>query len=120
MKPEFYRQIIDHLVDVTRNGQGQIGPNRVIDGGVWNQNATEDVIPEQQAMNQLLATLSGEQRTVLARMLQDQFVCGVFETLKALEVFRIESFVDGYEGSSYHDFIGRVDDDPWSWPEDRE
>ena len=117
MKPEIYRQIIDRLVEVTRNGQGQIGPNRVI-RGLWNQNATEDVIPEQHAMNQLLVALSNEQRSVLAMMLQDQFVCGVFETLKALEEFGIEPFVDGYEGSPCHDFMGRMADNPWPWPDD--
>jgi len=115
MKPEIYRQIIDHLVEVSRTGQGQVGPKRVI-SGLWNQNATEDGLPDQHAMNLLLAVLSDEQRTVLATMLQDQFVCGVFETLKALEEFQIDPFLDGYEGSPYHDFIGRVADDPWDWP----
>jgi hypothetical protein len=43
-------------------------------------------------------------------------VTGVFETLKALEEFQIAPFVDGYEGSPYHDFIGRLDG--WEWPTD--
>jgi hypothetical protein len=115
MKLEIYRRIIDHLVEVSRTGQGQVAPKRVL-SGLWNQNATEGRLPEQHEMNLLLAALSVEQRTVLATMLQDQFVCGVFETLKALEEFQIEPFLDGYEGSPYHDFIGRVADDPWEWP----
>jgi hypothetical protein len=117
MKPEIYRRIIDHLVEVSRTGQGQVGPKRVI-SGLWNPNATEDSLSDQHAMNLLLSALSVEQRAVLATMLQDQFVCGVFETLKALEEFQIEPFLDGYEGSSYHDFIGRVADDPWEWPKE--
>ena len=119
MKPDTYRQVIDHLVEVTRNGQGQIAPDRVI-SGVWNRNATEDRLPEQHAMNQLLASLSHDQRNILAKMLREQFVCGVFESLKALEDFHIEPFADGYEGSPYQDFMGRVDDDPWPWPENPE
>ena len=51
-----------------------------------------------------------------ATILQDQFVCGVFETLKALEEFQIEPFLDGCDGSPYLDFIGHVADDPWEWP----
>jgi hypothetical protein len=49
-------------------------------------------------------------------MLAHAFECGVFESLKALEEFEIEPFIDGYEGSPYHDFIGRVDPDQWEWP----
>ena len=118
MKPEIYRQVIDRLVEVCRRGQGQGGPKRVRKGQ-WNPNATEDFIPEQHEVNLLLSELSVEQRAILARMLQDQFSGGVFETLKVLEELEIEPFVDGYEGSPYHDFIGRLGEDPWKWPDDK-
>ena len=48
-------------------------------------------------------------------MLAHEVEVGMFETLKALEQFQIEPFKDGYEGSPYNDFIGRLDD--WGWPE---
>lgn len=44
------------------------------------------------------------------------FLGGVFETLKALEEFSIEPFVEGYEVSPYHDFIGRLGQ--WQLPVD--
>jgi hypothetical protein len=65
---------------------------------------------------QLLATLNDDQREVIAGMLAHAFEGGVFETLKALEEFEIEPFLEGYEGSPYHDFIGRVAADQWQWP----
>ena len=49
-------------------------------------------------------------------MLAGEVVTGVFETLKALEQFQIAPFEDGYEGSAFEDFIGRLND--WNWPED--
>ncbi|MBP7688211.1 MAG: hypothetical protein KA765_09890 [Thermoflexales bacterium] len=114
MKPKIYRDIVDRLVHECQQGQGQIGPRRV-KAGLWNQNAREDCIPDQHKINFLLSELSVEQREILARMLESEFVSGVFETLKALEDYRIEPFLEGYEGSSYHDFIGRLDN--WEWPE---
>ena len=121
MKPRVYRDFIDRLVDKCHNGQGAIGPTRAR-AGIWNQNATgeSDELLEQYRINQLLATLNDDQREVIAGMLADAFQGGVFETLKALETFAIEPFLDGYEGSPYHDFIGRVTADQWQWPEDKE
>jgi len=40
---------------------------------------------------------------------------GTAEALKVLEQFEIEPFQDGYEGSPFNDFIGRLSD--WEWPE---
>ena len=48
-------------------------------------------------------------------MLSQEVVTGVFGALKALEVFRIAPFEEGYEGSPYNDSIGRLDG--WNWPE---
>lgn len=117
MKPQKYRDFIDYMVEVCHNGQGAIGPNRAR-SGTWNPNATPDFIAGQYKINQLLAELDSEQREVIAGMLSHAFEGGVFETLKALEEFEIEPFTEGYEGSSYHDFIGRVDTDRWEWPQD--
>jgi hypothetical protein len=114
-KPEAYRKMIDELVEVCKHGQGQIGPRRAR-AGIWNKSATRDFIPEQHAINLLLKRLSAEDREIIAGMLAQEVVKGVFETLKVLEKFEVEPFKDGYEGTPYHDFVGRLDD--WSWPEE--
>jgi hypothetical protein len=113
-KPRNYRDVIDELVRMCHDGQGQIGARRVREG-VWNENAKADFIPEQHQINLLLERLSPSDREILAGMLAHATETGVFETLKTLEEFQIEPFTDGYEGSPYHDFVGRLDD--WSWPE---
>lgn len=114
-KPKQYRDFIDALVDVCHNGQGQIGARRVR-AGVWNPNASAKTLPDQHRMNLLVARLGREDRETLATMLAEEVETGVFETLKALEGFGIEPFQDGYEGSPYHDFIGRLSNN-WNWPE---
>ena len=113
-KPPIYRKVIDELVQVCKNGQGQIGARRAREG-VWNRNATRDFIPDQYEINLLLERMSTHDREILAGMLAHEVEVGMFETLKALEQFQIEPFKDGYEGSPYNDFIGRLDD--WGWPE---
>ena len=52
-KPRNYREVIDELVRMCRDGQGQIGARRVREG-VWNKNASEVAIPEQHQINLLL------------------------------------------------------------------
>jgi hypothetical protein len=113
-KPKVYREIIDELVRECQVGQGQIGANRARKG-LWNSNATEEFIPDQYAINVLLAKLTDYEREVIAQMLAREVEVGVFETLKALERFCVEPFNEGYEGSPYEDFIGRLSD--WEWPE---
>jgi hypothetical protein len=103
-KSPAYRKIIDELVQVCRDGQGQIGARRVRPG-VWNVNATQDFIPDQHAINLLLKRLTTEDREIIAGMLAQAVVTGAFETLKGLEKFEVEPFRDGYEGSPYDDFI---------------
>jgi len=71
-------------------------------------------MPDQYQINEFLSELSDSQREILAGILEKQFSGGVFETLKVLEDLKIEPFLDGYEGSPYHDFIGRLTD--WEWP----
>ncbi len=116
-KPQVYREVIDELVEMCRNGQGQIGARRAR-SGLWNQNATAERFPDQHEFNLLLSRLSGEDREVLARMLVEEVELGVFETLKALEQFGVSPFVEGYEGSPFHDFIGRLNG--WEWPNEHE
>jgi hypothetical protein len=113
-KPQIYRDIIDELVRACREGQGQIGARRAR-AGLWNAGATPDRIPDQHEINLLLARLSTADRETIARMLADEVVTGVFESLKVLEQFGVSPFEDGYEGSPFNDFVGRLDD--WEWPE---
>ena len=44
----------------------------------------------------------------------DAFVGGVHETLAVLHEEQIAPFEDGYEGTQFHDFVGRLDN--WRWP----
>ena len=116
LKSKAYREVIDELVDMCHNGQGQIGARRARDG-VWNQNATTDFLSDQHEINDLLSRMSAADREVLAKMLAWEVVTGVFETLKVLEQFQVPPFEDGYEGSPLHDFIGRLGD--WEWPREK-
>jgi hypothetical protein len=114
-KPQVYRDLIDELVDMCHNGQGQIAPRRAR-AGVWNSSANAKTFPDQHRINLLLARLSAKDRETIASMLAHAVETGVFETLKALEWFGIGPFEDGYEGSPHNDFIGRLSND-WDWPE---
>lgn len=116
-KTKVYRDLIDALVEECREGQGQIGPRRARNG-VWHLGATEDHLSDQHQINLLLAGLSVGERETLARMLEHSFSGGIFETLKALGPHEIQPFLEGYEGSPYHDFVGRLQDDEWQWPEE--
>jgi len=114
-KPRAYREMIDALVAVCREGRGSTGARRAREG-VWNRNASATVVPEQHEFNRFLTRLTRADREVLARMLVHELEAGVFETLKVLEEFEVAPFEDGYEGSPFHDFIGRLAD--WEWPEE--
>lgn len=113
-KPQNYRKMIDELVRMCQDGQGQIGARRIREG-VWDSNANQDLNPEQHQINLLLKRLSSSDRELIAGILAQEVVTGVFETLKVLEQKGIEPFQDGYEGSPYNDFVGRLND--WNWPE---
>jgi len=113
-KPRLYRELIDALVHMCKSGQGEIGARRAREG-MWNRNATRDFIPDQHEINLLLQRMSPADREILAGMMRHQVEVGVFETLKVLEQFEVDPFKDGYEGSPYHDFIGRLGN--WQWPE---
>lgn len=112
-----YKDMIDELVNMIRNGQGQIGSNRARNG-IWNSNAKRDgLMDDQYEYNELLKRLPQKDRSILAKMLEKQVETGVFETLKLLEEKEIKPFDEGFEGSPYEDFIGRMSD--WGWPKDR-
>jgi hypothetical protein len=111
-----YRALIDRLVDECRSGQGQIMPRRAREG-VWNRNATPESEPEDDEANRLLARMSNAEREVIARMLQQEFVGGVHTTLVALHEAEMAPFDRAYEGTPFHDFVGRLDD--WEWPSGR-
>lgn len=113
MSDTVYKNVIDELARACKNGQGQIGPQRCRDG-LWNVNATADFIEDQHEINVLLRDLSPGQREVLAGMLEQSFVGGAFEALRVLYDLQVPPFEDGFEGSPYNDFIGRLDD--WQWP----
>lgn len=114
MNEALYKKFIDELVHVCKHGQGQIGADRCRNG-LWNVNATADFIEDQHEINVLLKALSPDQREVLAGMLAQAFEGGAFAALTVLHEFQIPPFEDGYEGSPFNDFIGRLDD--WEWPE---
>jgi len=115
-KPLVYRAVIDAMVRVLREGQGQLGAE-LVRAGLWNQSATPTFIPEQHAINVFLQHLDSGQREVLAGMMVHQVEVGMFEALKVLEEYEVPPFEDGYEGSPIHDFVGRVRGD-WDWPEE--
>ena len=114
-KPKLYRDFIDELVEVCRDGQGQIGSRRVR-SGIWNANASAKTLSDQHEINLLLSRLGSREREIIAKMLSEAVETGVFETLKALEKFGIAPFMDGYEGGAHQDFIGRLSKE-WEWPE---
>ena len=61
--------------------------------------------------------LSETDKKIIAEILEEEFLSGVFETFYYLEQFEIEPFIGGYEGSPHEDFIGRVaKEDTWKWP----
>lgn len=109
-----YRTLIDRLVRACREGQGQVAAGRAR-RGVWSRNAVTqpEEMPDQQRMNVLLAALRDADREVLAQMLYGAF-CGVHEALVVLHEAQVSPFEDGYEGSPFHDFIGRLHG--WPWP----
>ena len=44
----------------------------------------------------------------------DAYVAGVHDALRVLHDEHVPPFEDGYEGTPFHDFIGRLNG--WEWP----
>jgi hypothetical protein len=112
----FYRSFIDRLVSACREGQGQIGRRRV-EAGVWNVNARADQHEDQHEINLLLARLPQSDRAIVARMIEEEFSGGVHTTLVALHEASLAPFDKAYEGTPFHDFVGRLMG--WEWPTSR-
>jgi hypothetical protein len=97
----------------------KIAANRVR-AGIWSRDAEADPtdMPDQHAANVLLARLDRGEREVLAVMLAQAFVGGIHETLVVMHEAEVPPFDQGYEGTPFHDFVGRLDDWPWpdEWP----
>ena len=70
--------------------------------------------PDQHEFNVLLARISEADRDILARMLQQAFEGGVHATLVALHEAALAPFDRAYEGTPFHDFVGRLAG--WTWP----
>jgi hypothetical protein len=81
---------------------------------VWNANATSETMPDQHAINALLGRLPKADRRVLAELLRKQFIAGVHTVLVTLHEAELEPFDKGYEGTPFHDFVGRLAG--WKWP----
>ena len=64
-------------------------------------------------MNRFLDGLNDAERAVLAGMLEEAFVGGVHETLVILHEAGVQPFEHGYEGTPYHDFVGRLQGLSW-------
>jgi len=114
-KPKLYRDAIDEMVRSCHEGQGQISSRWVLSGD-WLSHLDADTYPEEHATSQFVAGLSQGDRQILAKMLEQSFEGGMFNALVCLEKFEIAPFEDGYEGSAFNDFIGRLTCD-WDWPE---
>lgn len=75
------------------------------------------------AKNELLATLSPEQKGIIAEMLQDEHIAGIHTTLayinKMMDLDGLElhqddeSYPNDYFESLHYDFISRCEGDEW-------
>lgn len=112
-----YRQMIDAMVVLCAQGQGQVSAQR-IRLGIWNANAeaAASADPHQHTMNALLSSLTPEQREALALLFAEEFASGIFNALEVLHAAHLDPFVVGYEGHPSDDFLGRMDG--WTWPLD--
>lgn len=109
---ELYKTFIDGLVE----RKDSMTALRIKGGGFPK---TED----NKAKNELLATLTPEQKGVLAEMLQEEHIAGIYTTLayinKMMDLDGLEFHQDGevypndYFESLHNDFISRCDGDEW-------
>jgi hypothetical protein len=72
-------------------------------------------MPDQRSMNDLVRRLTAAERKILGQMLAEQFEAGVYEALVVLHEAQVPPFEEGYEGTPFHDFVGRLRD--WPWPQ---
>ena len=109
---ELYKAFIDGLVKRKNSMKAQ-----------WVKGDGYPKIEENKAKNEFLATLSPEQKDVLAEMLQEEHIAGIHDTLayinemidlEGLELLQDgESYPNDYFESLHYDFISRFDGDEW-------
>lgn len=109
---ELYKNFIDGLVE---------RKNSVT--ALWVKGDGFPKIADNKAKNDLLATLTPEQKDVLAEMLQDEHIAGIHTALayinKMMDLDGLELHQDGeaysndYFESLHYDFISRCDGDEW-------
>lgn len=112
---EAYKRIIDGLVADTPS----LSARMVVDVGIFSRSVGAE------ALNELVRSLTSDQRLVLAMMLEHERKTAIFDVLAALTWWidcRGLTFQYGNEpmpvqlsGEGMHgDYIGRLDD--WQWP----
>jgi hypothetical protein len=113
-----YKAIIDQLVDETRTGGAGF---QVADNGIFSK------APAHGRFNKFIASLSDDQRKLLAEMLQAERDSAIHDVLAALSwwidcrdvgfTFEGETMPVDLSGMGLHgDYVGRCDG--WDWPED--
>ena len=98
-----YRAIIDDLVTECLSGQGQVVRHHV------------QFPPHPDPAGDALADLDDSTRAAVVKAVADAFVAGVHTALVALDARQVSPFDQAYEGTAFHDFMGRLDG--WDWPE---
>ena len=117
---EAYKAMIDQLVEQTTPG---VNERRLGESGVYSGSA------EDAAANDLVTSLSGQQRDVLAEMLRQERVSAIHDVLAAFTwwllcrevglTFRGKPMPFQLSEMGLHgDYIGRLDG--WEWPSDDE
>ncbi len=117
---EAYKAMIDQLVEQTTPG---VNERRLRESGVYSGSA------EDAAANDLVTSLSGQQRDVLAEMLRQERVSAIHDVLAAFTwwllcrevglTFRGKPMPFQLSEMGLHgDYIGRLDG--WEWPSDDE
>ena len=109
-----YRDLIDALVEQCRSGQGDIWP-KAARAEPHEPDLPPDDRPWHWRLYRVASKLTPEEREDLAMLLAQQFRSGVHAALVALHEAEIPPFEDGYEGTPFHDFVGRLDG--WEWPD---
>ncbi len=124
---QHYQRLIDEIVGIA---QSDVTANRIRKNG-HGERTNDDALPLEEhelAAKELLLSLSGQEREIVARMVEDarQYAC--HDVLAFLEwrhsVGGMDIVVDGVKlpkepffGTMHHDFVARLDGD--AWPEER-
>ena len=115
---EAYKAIIDQLVEEVTPG---VSERLVREDGVYSK------APDQAAENEFVRSLTVDQRTILAQMLHEERVGGVFDVLSRLTwwlccrdvglTFKGQPMPFELSGEGLHgDYLGRCNG--WEWPKE--